>query len=140
MLAPMPAIPEGFSPHFRESPLTEPWKPIYSRVNEKSVSLAILADKQHTNSRGLVHGGLIASLADNAMGLSCAVQLDKGVGLVTVSLSLNFVGAAKLGEWLFFDTQLTEIKRRLAFTQATMHSDGKTIALANATFNVIRYS
>ena len=28
--------------------------------------------KPHTNARGLIHGGLIASLADNAMGYSCA--------------------------------------------------------------------
>ena len=28
--------------------------------------------KPHTNSRGLIHGGLIAALSDNAMGYSCA--------------------------------------------------------------------
>jgi len=29
--------------------------------------------KPHTNSRGLIHGGLISALADNAMGYSCAL-------------------------------------------------------------------
>ena len=28
----MTAPPEGFAPHFRKSPLTDPWEPLYSRV------------------------------------------------------------------------------------------------------------
>jgi hypothetical protein len=51
------------------------------------------AGNPHTNSRGLVHGGLIAALADNAMGLSCG-QGRQGVsqGLITVNLSVDYLG------------------------------------------------
>ena len=68
-------VPEGFEPHFRKSPFTDPWEPLYSRRGEKSVAIGLRLAKPHTNSRGLIHGGLIASLADNAMGYSCSQAL-----------------------------------------------------------------
>ena len=64
-----PNIPEGFEPHFRQEPAHRPWEPIYSKTTDKAVILGLRLAKPHTNGRGLIHGGLIAALADNAMGL-----------------------------------------------------------------------
>ena len=30
-------IPAGFEPHFRKSPLTDPWEPLYSKKTDKAV-------------------------------------------------------------------------------------------------------
>ncbi|HKO72820.1 MAG TPA: thioesterase, partial [Bradyrhizobium sp.] len=30
-------VPEGFERHFRQSPLTDPWEPLYSKRTEKAV-------------------------------------------------------------------------------------------------------
>lgn len=131
--------PEGFSPHFRRSPLTDPWEPIYSQLPPDRVVIGLHAREAHCNSRGMVHGGLIAALADNAMGLSCvAVLTAKGHkpegGLVTVSLSTDFVGAAKLGQWVAVDTQYVKVGRSLCFAQAFITADGEIIARADARF------
>ena len=56
----------------RRSPLTDPWEPLYSKRTDKAVIIGLRLAKPHTNGRGLIHGGLIAALADNAMGHSCA--------------------------------------------------------------------
>ena len=72
------APPEGFQPHFRKSPLTDPWEPLYSKVLPDRVVIGLYVREPHTNSRGMLHGGLIAALADNAMGLSCGQVLDGG--------------------------------------------------------------
>ena len=91
-------IPDGFERHFRQSPLTAPWEPIYSKRTEDAVIIGLRLAEPHTNSRGLVHGGLITSLADNAMGLSCGVKLEGGGSrLITVNLSIDFIGSAKSG-------------------------------------------
>src|ERR1700753_3207692 len=87
-------IPEGFAPHFRKSPLTDPWEPLYSKRTDKAVVIGLRLAKPHTNARGLIHGGLIAALADNAMGLSCGQQLGGTTSLVTIGLSVDFVGSA----------------------------------------------
>ncbi len=60
--------PAGFAPHFRKSPVTDPWEPLYSRVLDDRVVIGFHVAGAHTNSRGMLHGGLIAALADNAMG------------------------------------------------------------------------
>ena len=65
-------IPAGFERHTRKSPLTDPWEPLYSKRTDKAMILGLRLAKPHTNGRGLIHGGLIAALADNAMGHSCA--------------------------------------------------------------------
>ena len=87
------------------------------------------------------YGGLIAALADNAMGLSCvAVLTGEGRkpegGLVTVSMATDFIGAAKLGQWVMVDTQYVKTGRTLCFAQAFVTADGEVIARADARFKV----
>ncbi len=60
-------IPDGFARHWRTSPLTEPWEPIYSKTTADAVIIGLRLAKPHTNSRGMVHGGLISALADNTL-------------------------------------------------------------------------
>jgi acyl-coenzyme A thioesterase PaaI-like protein len=130
-------IPAGFEPHDRKSPLTEPWEPLYRRTSGDSVVLGLRAADPHTNSRGFVHGGLISALADNAMGLSCARRLGLETGLVTVNLSVDFLGLAHKGEWLEFDTMFVKPGSTLCFAQAFVTADGQPCARANAVFRVI---
>jgi acyl-coenzyme A thioesterase PaaI-like protein len=88
------APPEGFERHFRQSPLTNPWEPLFSKRADGVVAIGLRAAEAHANSRGFVHGGLISTLADNAMGLSCGQALEGGPSLVTVSLAVDFLGSA----------------------------------------------
>src|SRR5260221_11726199 len=93
-------IPEGFEPHFRKSPLTDSWEPLYSKRTENAVIVGLRVAKPHTNSRGVAHGGLIATLADNAMADSCKQIIGWGSGLATILLSLDFSGTARSGQRL----------------------------------------
>ncbi|ACG78350.1 putative phenylacetic acid degradation-related protein [Phenylobacterium zucineum HLK1] len=131
-------LPAGFSPHFRKSPLTDPWEPLYSRVTDDTVILALRAGAAHTNSRGFVHGGLISALADNAMGLSCARRLGDLASLVTVNLNVDYLGSALTGQWLEFDTVFVRPGSTLCFAQAFVTADGRPCARANAVFRVVR--
>jgi acyl-coenzyme A thioesterase PaaI-like protein len=133
--------PELFVPHPRKSPLTTPWEPLYADIRADRWVLGVEIREPHTNSRGAPHGGLIAALADNAMGLSCGVMLTAlkipSGGLVTVSLSLDYLGAAKLGQWLEFDTDFIKPGKFLCYADATVRADGKPVARAHATFKVV---
>ena len=100
--------------------------------------LGLRAGLAHTNSRGFVHGGLISALADNAMGLSCARTLGDVASLVTVNLTVDFLGSALEGQWLEFDTVFVKPGSTLCFTQAFVTADGQPCARANAVFRVVR--
>ena len=131
-------IPAGFERHDRRSPVTDAWEPLYRRLAGDTVVLGLRAAAAHTNSRGFVHGGLISALADNAMGLSCARRLGDGASLVTVNLTMDFLGTAFTGQWLEFDTVFVKPGGTLCFTQAFVTADGQPCARANAVFKILR--
>jgi uncharacterized protein (TIGR00369 family) len=131
------SIPEGFEPHFRKSPFTDPWEPLYSRRTDKAVFMGLRLAKPHTNARGLIHGGLIASLADNAMGYSCALRMDNALSLVTISLAVDFVGTAKVGQWLAVEPEVIRTGSTICFAQSFIKADDAVIARANGTFRVV---
>ncbi|HWT50998.1 MAG TPA: PaaI family thioesterase [Caulobacter sp.] len=135
------SIPEGFGPHLRKSPLTDPWEPLYARQAEDRLVLGVRIRQPHCNSRGMPHGGFLAALADNAMGLSVGVNMATARlpanGLVTVSLTLDYLGSAKLDQWLEFDTDFVKLGRSICFAEATVRADGVAVARARATFKVL---
>lgn len=135
-------VPDGFERHFRRSELTDPWEPLYSRKLQDRIQIGLILAKAHCNSRGLVHGGLIAALSDNAMGLSCVVALsqagrDVGKGLVTVSLGVDYLGSAKIGEWLEIDPEPVKVGGSIGFARALIRSQDAPVAMANATFKIL---
>lgn len=128
--------PEGFQLHFRKSPLTAPWEPLFSRQSEDTFSLGFDAAENHCNSRGFVHGGLLSSLADNAMGLSCVLQHGGPKGLVTLNLNVDFLGVVSTGQWVEVRARPTKIGRTVDFTECRIFADGRIAARASATFKV----
>lgn len=135
--------PEGYAPHFRKSRFTDPWEPLFSRQGAREVSIGVFLSDAHCNSRGLVHGGLIASLADNAMGLSCVAALKEEArtppaGLVTITLNTDYLGAAKVGQWLATDTHFVKTGGSICFADCLVRADGMPVARASATFKVLQ--
>ena len=137
-MGPASAAPEGFERHFRSSPLTEPWEPIYSKKMERAVIIGLWLAEPHTNSRGLIHGGLIAALADNAMGLSCSVASTEPLSLLTISLSIDYLGSAEKGQWLEIDTNFVKVGGSICFAQCLVTANGAPCARGNATFKALR--
>ena len=139
------SIPDGFAPHTRHSPLTSPWQPLYARPDGHHVQLGLRVREAHCNGRGFAHGGLISALADNAMGLSAvaaaraaaaAAGQTPPAGAVTVSLVLDFMASASIGQWLEFRPVVLRHGRTLAFTECHVLADGELAARASATFRL----
>lgn len=131
------SIPEGFQPHFRKSPLTEPWEPLYSKRTADAVMIGLWLAEAHTNSRGMAHGGLVTALADNAMGLSCSAKLGNVTRFVTISIGVDFVGSAKPGQWLQVEPHVVKTGSTICFAQCLVTADGVPCARGNATFRVV---
>jgi uncharacterized protein (TIGR00369 family) len=130
-------IPAGFEPQSRRSPLTDPWEPIYSKQTADALILGLRLATPHTNARGFVHGGLIAALADKAMGHSCGHKMGGSHSLVTVGMSIDFVSSAQIGQWLTVETEVIRTGATLCFAQSFVIADDAVIARANATFRVV---
>ena len=138
----MSAIPDGFEPHQRKSPVTDAWEPLYALRRPDTVKLGFVLAEPHCNGRGMLHGGVIAALADNAMGLSLGAALassgpGEGVmGIVTTSLSVDYLGVAKLGQWIEIAPRVVKAGKSSGVVDAIISADGAPIARANASFRV----
>src|SRR3979490_1473276 len=130
-------IPEGFERQSRRSPLTDPWEPIYSRQTPDAIILARRRGPPHPKARGLVQGGLIAALADKAMGHSCGHKMRGAYSLVTVSMSIDFISSAQIGQWLTVETDVIKTGTTICFAQCFVKADDVVIARANGTFRVV---
>ena len=137
----MTKIPAGFEPHSRKSPVTTPWEPLYARQREDALDLGFELEQAHCNSRGGLHGGVIAALADNAMGLSYGIVRRQAYGdapgAVTVSLTVDYVAAASIGQWISIRPHVLRAGRQIGFVEAIVFADDKIIARASATFRAV---
>lgn len=135
-------IPSGYMPHTRKSPLTDPWEPLLARETDESMHLAVEIREAHCNARGFAHGGLISTLADNAMGLS-AVRLarqhpgQEQASAVTVTLALDFLDTARIGECLEVQPSVLKLGRTLAFVECRVVCGDRLVARGNASFRMV---
>lgn len=134
------APPTGFLPFDRPSPLIDPWRPIFCLPKRDRLVLGLFIETRHTNSRGTAHGGLVAALADWAMGLSCGAKMTaEGAPFETfwtASLTVDYLGKAVEGQWLTFDTVFVKTGRALCHTECDIAADWETVARARGAFRV----
>src|SRR6266566_1611849 len=120
----MSEVPAGFEPSRRTSPFLNGIGPVYSRTGEGGGLLGLRARAEHLNTRGFVHGAVLAALLDVVCGRNCGA-LTEHPSLVTVSLTVDYVAAARDGEWLEASATVTRVGRRLAFADGRVDAGGK---------------
>ena len=131
-------LPDGFTPLFRTSPYLDLLGPIYNKRDGKTLTIGLRAAEKHCNARGFVHGGVFSSLADVALGYNAAFSTQPPTMMVTANLTIDYAGAAKLGDWIEIDTDVQKVGRSMAFANCYFSVNGKRIARASAVFNVLK--
>lgn len=128
--------PEGYKPLFRTSPYIELVGPLYSRGEGAELTLGLRAERKHCNMRGTVHGGVLATLADIALGYAMAFATTPPTALVTANLTLDYAGAAREGDWLEARVDIQKQGNRLAFGNCYITRGDERIVRASAVFLV----
>jgi uncharacterized protein (TIGR00369 family) len=59
-------------------------------VEPGSAVIEFAATEAHRNPMGTVHGGILCDIADAAMGMAYASNLDEGESFTTLELKINF--------------------------------------------------
>lgn len=130
----MTPIPEGFCRIERLSPFNALVGPLYERRDGEAVSIGLAIEAKHTNSRGVCHGGVLATLADLALGYAMLARSgDKG-SFVTAHLAVDYAGAARAGDWVHSQVEIQRVGSRLAFANCYLISGEKPIVRASAIF------
>ncbi|MDO9620193.1 MAG: PaaI family thioesterase [Pseudomonas sp.] len=133
----MSMIAPGFTPLFRSSPFLDLLGPIYNQRSDTGLVIGLRAEEKHCNARGLVHGGVLSSLADVALGYNSAFAQEPPTPIVTSSLTIDYAGTAKLGDWITIESDVQKVGKSLAFANCYFVVESVRIARASAVFSVI---
>ena len=113
---------------------TDSLQPIYRRLVDDSVVFGLEVAAQHSNSLGLCHGGVLMSLADIAAASGVNLSLGKVAGNPTINLAVDFISAARQGEWIEARPEHVNVKRRFGFCSGAIYVGERMIARFNGTF------
>lgn len=90
----------------------------------------------HMNPYGVVHGGVIVSLLDTAMGAALVSRLAPGERCATLEIKINYLAPTLEGE-LRAEARVVERTNRIAVLESRVHGDGdQLVALATGSFYI----
>ena len=130
-------VPPGFERIKRGGPFVAGLGELYYRRNGADIVIALRVTQRHTNMRGIAHGGLLASLADTALGIGLTLWCEGKQSFVTVSLTTDFLAAARPGDWVEAHVQVERIGGRVAFAGCHLEAGGKRLLRATGVFAVM---
>ena len=88
----------------------------------------------HLSRAGLVHGGLIFTMLDAALGRAVIHKLQKGYSSPTIEMKINYFRPAATGE-LIARGRIINQSKRLCYAEGEVNNgQGKLIARATGTF------
>ncbi len=91
------------------------------------------------NHAGFVHGGMISTLADSAMGRSLRTVKPGVARAMSFDLKLTFISAARVGETLRATGRVVHAGRRTMVAECRVEGpDRRLVATASGTFAVTR--
>ena len=97
---------------------------------------ALTAGPQHMNPHGVVHGGVIYTLVDFAMGGALTSVLEADERCATLELKINYLAAACAGD-VRAEARVVSRTRRVAVLEAQAYGpEPRLLALATGTFYV----
>jgi uncharacterized protein (TIGR00369 family) len=101
-----------------------------------TVTLALDLGEHHANLQGFAHGGVLATLADAAMGLSVRSALEPGRRHVTIELGIHYLRAVRTGT-VTATGRAVRIGREVAYAEAAITDErGTDLARASGTYSV----
>ena len=128
-------VPRGFRLLTRLSPFTSLIGPLYVRARAGAeLSIGLHIEEKHTNIRGNCHGGVLASLADLCLGYAMHHKLGTRGAYVTANLTVDYAGAARVGDWVESQVDIQRIGTRLAFANCYLVVGERRIVRASGIF------
>lgn len=91
--------------------------------------------KELLNPHGVVHGGVLYSMADTGMGGALYSILDENELCTTVEIKIAYFAAVESGK-LACDTRVIDRRSRIAILESEVKNEGRLVAKAMGTFYI----
>ena len=106
---------------------------------EKGYSQCVLNvnDKKLFNPHGVLHGGIIYSMADTGMGGAAYSLLEKGESCATLEIKISYFKPVKSGI-LTCDTRVIHKGKNISVLESEIMNGGIFVAKAIGTFSIFK--
>ena len=95
----------------------------------------LIVAEQHLRTHGILHGGVVATLLDTAMGRAVSTLCRDDQGCVTAQLNVNFIRPSWSGETLTITGEVQHSGRQTSVARGEIRTDsGALVATGTGTF------
>ena len=132
----MSTRPAGFS----DTRLIDPFEihvgPVWEQGETGARRFAFRVDKRHINMRGVIHGGMLMTFADAALGQAAWDACDHA-NCVTLTMQSQFLAPAREGDWIEVAPVLTRRTRALMFLRGDFTVEGEPVFSVSSVWKVL---
>jgi uncharacterized protein (TIGR00369 family) len=111
--------------------------PFWRKQEDGQDLYGIVAEGKHGNHHKFVHGGLVMTLVDYAVGMASVAAVGH-FNQVTLQLDVQFLDPARIDEFLIGRGELLRRTSSLAFLRGTVEASGRIVAAANGIWKIIK--
>lgn len=108
---------------------------VLKNAEQGHTEMHIMVRSDMANPLGLLHGGVQAMILDEIMGMTVAA-LDKETASVSINLSVDFIGKAKVGDTIVAKAQVVRNGRQIVQMEGFL-SDINGNLIAKGTCNLL---
>ena len=139
---PRPDVEKPFDPAGAGWDMVEPLGfgeligPLWQRSDGTVSRFGFVVTAKHLNFNNILHGGMLATLADQSMGMTA----QRATGIkphVTIELNIQFIGTVRLGEFVEAHCEVVRAARSIVFMQAKLVAGTRIVASATGIWKII---
>ena len=91
---------------------------------------------KHRNHRGIVHGGMLTTFADQAMGMTGRRATGEKPH-ATIEINMQFIGAVKVGDFVEAHCEIVRETRSLLFIESKLKVGSRIVATASGIWKIL---
>lgn len=110
--------------------------PFYVRRDGEEMVLGFRVEQRHCNPAGILHGGMMMTVADMTAGFGTAFKSGIDKFMPTVNMTFDFVASGHVGDWVEGRCEVLKVTRSLAFATVMLSVQDKPMLRASAVMKI----
>ncbi len=123
----------------RRSPFSAHIGAAMEELREGYARLSLTLEPRHTNPNGVMHGGVITTMMDSALGAALGALRGEEAGRsphATVEMNASFLEGARPGDKIVVEGRVLRLGKSIAFGEAEARKGDELIAKGRLTFAI----
>ena len=110
--------------------------PFLARREGDGWRYGFVAEQRHLNKGGVVHGGMLVSFADDALGATVFEAVGRQP-VTTVQLNTQFIAPVRLGELAEMRAEVLRRTRTVVFVRGVLEVGGRAVVHADGVWKIL---